>query len=343
MMQDHYANLARLYLPLLVSPQPPVRQQACIILLGTYGSRALTYVRRLIDDADPQVRQDARLALLAVAEVTDLGIQMQPFSGMYVECLGRLRIYIGNQEIRLQDWARAESGHVGWQKVQGVLAYLIHCGRRGASRSAIGAAVWGGPFSTNSLSRTLATLRQTLSSTCGQSFAERALMISDDHCILDPDCYHTDADIFERTFSAAARLRQNEEIGSAIPIYNQVAHLYTGPYMADVPRGSGWGELRREQLVRTFVSASECLAQYFYTKGQYKHCLYICAAALDADELADNIIVWQLRAYAQEGLYGNLEQAYRRYTRATAVKQRSVDEQHDIVEQTYRQLHSMRR
>jgi DNA-binding SARP family transcriptional activator len=342
-MYDHYANLARLYLPLLASPQPPVRQQACIILLGTYGNRALTYVRRLIDDVDPQVRQDARLALLAVAEVTDLGIHLQPYSGMYAECLGRLRVYVGNQEIRLQDWARADSGRVGWQKVQGTLAYLIHCGRRGASRAAIGAAAWGGPFSANSLSRTLATLRQALSNTCGQSFAERALLIGDEHCILDPDCYHTDADLFERTFNLAMRLEQEQGVEAAIPVYNQIVHLYTGPYMADVPRGSGWSELRRDRLTSAFVSASERLAEHFYGRGQYRQCLHMCAAALDADEVADDIIVWQLRAYAQEGLYANLEQVYRRYARAMAIEPQGIEAEQDMVVQTYRQLSSARR
>ena len=161
-MEDPFPNLARLYLPLLANAQPLVRRQACMILLGTYGNRALTYVRRLIDDGDPQVRQNARLALLAVAEITELGITFQPFRGMYMQCLGRMRVYADNHEIQSQDWAQADHGRAGWQKVQGVFAYLIHSGRRGATREAIGTAVWGGPFSANSLSRTFTTLRQTL-------------------------------------------------------------------------------------------------------------------------------------------------------------------------------------
>jgi hypothetical protein len=58
-MFHQQTNLARPYLPLLANPQPLVRRQACLIMLGSYGDRALTYLRRLIDDVDPQVRQDA--------------------------------------------------------------------------------------------------------------------------------------------------------------------------------------------------------------------------------------------------------------------------------------------
>src|SRR4051812_14687839 len=149
-MEDPHPNLARLYLPLLANAQPLVRRQASMILLGTYGNRAMTYMRRLIDDGDPQVRQNARLALLAIAEITDLGIIFQPFRGMHLQCLGRLRVYSDTHEIQSHDWAQDDHGRAGWQKVQSVFAYLIHCGRRGATRNALGTAVWGGPFSANS-------------------------------------------------------------------------------------------------------------------------------------------------------------------------------------------------
>src|SRR5690349_9631207 len=141
-MPQQQPNPARLYLPLLVDSQPAVRRQACLILLGTYGDRALTYLRRLTDDADPQVRHEARLALLAIAEITDSTLKARPFRGMHVECLGRMRVYLGNNELRDSDWTAAEGGRAGARKMQGALAYLIHCGRRGASREALGAALW---------------------------------------------------------------------------------------------------------------------------------------------------------------------------------------------------------
>jgi len=336
-MEYPYPNLARLYLPLLANAQPLVRRQASMILLGTYGNRALTYVRRLIDDGDPQVRQNARLALLAIAEITELGITFQPFRGMYMQCLGRMRVYVDNHEIQSQDWAQADHGRAGWQKVQGVFAYLIHSGRRGATRDAIGTAVWGGPFSANSLSRTFTTLRQTLVKTCGPAFVEQALMMSDDYCVLDPTYYHTDMQLFEHTFDAAVRMEQESGLEVAAPIYGQAMHLYGGPYMADVPRGSGWSQHRRDLLMSSFMIAAERMAEYTYDQRQYKQCIAICTAALDTDD-ADEIIVWLMRAYAQEGRQAELEQIYRRYARALQIDLDELADNQDPVVQVYQSL-----
>jgi DNA-binding SARP family transcriptional activator len=337
-MDDPNPNLARLYLPLLANPLPPVRRQACMIMLGTYGNRALTYVRRLMDDVDPQVRQNARLALLAVVEVTDMGISFQPFRGMYTQCLGRLRVYVDNHEIQAQDWAQADHGRAGWQKVQSVFAYLVHCGRRGATREAIGAAVWGGPFSANSLSRTLTTLRQTLTKASGPDLVERVLMINDEYCMLDPGFYHTDMQLFERTFETAARVEQESGLEAAAPIYIQAMQLYGGPYMADVLRGSGWAQQRRDHLMNSFMLAAERLAEHSYEQRQYKKCIDICTAALDTDDTADEIVVWLMRAYAQDRQYASLEQAYRRYARALGLDLENLADRQDLVVQAYYDL-----
>jgi DNA-binding SARP family transcriptional activator len=309
-----------------------------MILLGTYGQRALTYVRRLIDDADPQVRQNARLALLAIAEVTDLGVTFQPFRGMYVQCLGRMRVYIDNQEIQSQDWVQADHGRAGWQKVQAVFAYLIHSGRRGATRQAIGSAVWGGAFTPNSLSRTLATLRQTLIKTCGQPFVEQALMIGGDYCMLDPAYYHTDMQLFEHTFETAARTERESGLELAAPIYSQAMNLYGGPYLADVAHGTGWSQQQRDQLMQHFLLAAARLAEHAYSQRQYRQCIAICTAALDTDESADDIIIWLMRAYAQEGRHAELEHVYRRYARAVRIELNDLNARQDTVVQVYQSL-----
>jgi DNA-binding SARP family transcriptional activator len=334
-MDDQYPNLVRLYLPLLANSQPLVRRQACMIMLGTYGNRALSYVRRLIDDGDPQVRQNARLALLAIVEATDLDITFRPFRGMYIQCLGRLRLYIDHHEIQAHDWTQVDNGRSGWQKVQGAFAYLVHCGRRGATREALGRAVWDGSVSTNSLSRTLTTLRQTLTNVCGAAFVERALLIGEDHCILDPTYYHTDAQLFEHTFETASRVELEGGLETAIPTYTQATHLYAGPYMADVLGGNSWWQQRRDHLLNSFVIATERMAECAYTQQHYRQCIDICTAALDVDETADEVVIWLLRAYAQVGRHAELEQAYRRYARAMHLDLADREDQQDPVVQMY--------
>jgi DNA-binding SARP family transcriptional activator len=332
-------NPARLYLPLLTDYQPAVRRQACLILLGTYGDRALSYLRRLVDDPDPQVRYDARLALLAIAEITDTTLKAKPFRGVHIECLGPMRVYIGNYEMRDSDWTQAEGGRAGARKMRGVLAYLVHCGRRGSSREALGAALWEKGFSASSLSRTLSALRQTLRRHADSSFAvDDALVIENDYCLLDSDCYSTDTMLFEQAYSQATRVEQEQNLEAAIPLYTNALHSYFGPYMADIPCANGWSRSRRNYLRGSFVIAAERLAEYAYSGAQYSQCLDMCALALDAEPTADEVVCWQLRAYAECGLYADLEHAYRGYLHAAGVDALSQAGQQDAVVQLYQSL-----
>ena len=331
-MFDQAGAPMRLYLPLLTHHDPEVRRQACLILLGTYGERAVTALRRLLDDPDQQVRREARLGLLALVEVTDAGVRFRPPRGMYVACLGGLRVFVGNRELRPEDWAQTEGGRAGWQKVRAAFAYLVHSGRRGASRPALGAAVWGGAVSASSLARTLSALRHTLS-----AHYDGALMLDAEHCLLDPDSYHTDVQLFERAFDMATRVEHDQDLAAAAPLYDQAIQLYAGPYMADLPRGSGWWRERRDHLMSSFVIAAERAAEHAFTQQQYQRCADVCALALDADPSADDVVAWQLMAYGQLGATAELSHAYQAYLRA-AGRDEQHEDPHDRATRTYREL-----
>jgi DNA-binding SARP family transcriptional activator len=332
-------NLLRLYLPLLTNHQPEVRQQVCLLLLGTYGDQALTYLRRMINDADQHVRQDARLALLAMTEMGDLTVKVQPFRGMYVECLGRLKVYISNHEMQPQDWAQAQGGRAGWQKVQAMLAYLIHCGRRGASRAALGSAAWGGPFSETSFARTLTALQQALNMYAGGSqIIEQALVVEGDYCLLDTECYHTDVQFFERTYGLATKIEREQGLMQATPVYWQAIQLYGGSYMADITSARMWCRQRRDHLMNSFIIAADRVAEQAYADQQYHKCIGICRVALDADPTADEPVIWLMRAAAIAGQRAELEHAYCNYLRATGLDKQNVGRSQDMVAQVYKEL-----
>src|SRR5438045_1572218 len=111
-MQQCHTDLLRLYLPLLTNSEPEIRRQTWNILFAIYGERALTYLRRLLNDPDIAMRQQADNALQAISEIADLKVQRQPFEGMYIECLGRLQVYIGNHPLQPHDWVQNEGGRV---------------------------------------------------------------------------------------------------------------------------------------------------------------------------------------------------------------------------------------
>jgi DNA-binding SARP family transcriptional activator len=311
-------------------------------LLGTYGEHALTYLRRLLDDPNPQFRAQARTALQTINEIAGIQARAEAFAGIYIECLGRLRVYADNREVRIEEWKEHEGDHVGWQRVQACFAYLVHCGRRGATRAALSRAVWGAQTSSVGFSRLLRALQRVIAGVIGPEFAERALVIGGDHYVLAPEAYHTDVQLFESTFDLASHAEEAQGLEAAEPLYTQALHIYGGPYMSDIPRSTHWSQTRRDHLLSSFVIAAERLAEYAYTREDYYKCIAICSQALTVEDNVEDLVAWLLRAYSQLEMFGDLEHTYQQYLRSEAIDPHSQEAQQDAVVQTYRDLNRMR-
>jgi DNA-binding SARP family transcriptional activator len=331
-------NPARLYLPLLDHPQAEVRRQACAILLGTHGISALAALRSLLDDADPTVRQQARQGLHALATIGGSEIAEQPSHSIHIECLGQLRMWIGGRLISLRDWMQADSGRAGWRKVQGVFAYLVHCGRYGTSRKALGQAVWGGTVSAASLARTLSALRQTLAGSSDADLIERALTISGDQICFAADTYTSDARFFEQAFEMAYYIESEHSLAAAAPLYAQAMQLYTGTYMIDIAGSEEWSQRRRDHLLGNFVIAAERMAEHAFAEQRYRECVAICRQALEIDDAAEELSIWLLRAYDRLNLRHEIAYAYRSYLRAATITPLGDEGRHNPVVRTYQEL-----
>jgi DNA-binding SARP family transcriptional activator len=337
-MNNSLGNAARLYLPLLSHAQDAVRRQACAILLGTHGARGLTALRALLEDADPEVRAQARQGLHAIATISGIEIAEQPWRGIYVECLGQMRVWVGERQIQPRDWMQPNSGRAGWRKVQSMFAFLVHCGRAGSSRKALGQAVWGGPVSAASLARTLTTLRQTLAGADGATQIERALTIDGERISLAADTYTTDADCFEQAFDIACHTEGEAGLSHAAPLYAQALQLYSGPYMLDIAGSDEWGQQRRDHLIGSAVIAAERLAEHAYAEQRYQQCVACCRQGLQIDETAEELSSWLLRAYDRLNLRHEIARAYRSYLYAATLSPDEGEGRTNPVVQTYREL-----
>ncbi len=307
-MRELSANPIHLFLPLLTHEDASVRRQAGIILLGIYGSRAMTYLQILLHNVDLTMQAHARAALDVLSELIDVDVAAHLHRPMYIECLGGLRVYIGHREIQPQEWSQPTRSRAGSRRVRDVFAYLMHCGRRGASRAELTEMI--GLNKSSSLARTLTALRQTLAQAGGESFATQALMIDGDRCAIFPEIYLTDVQLFEQTFELANKTEDIHGLSMAIPLYQQLLHLYGGLYMADVAWGRDWPHERRDRLANSFVIAAERLADHAYTSQQPQRCIEFCLRALDVDPTADDVTVWLLRAYAQQCMWAEIERTF---------------------------------
>jgi two-component SAPR family response regulator len=337
-MRELSANPIHLFLPLLTHEDASVRRQAGIILLGIYGSRALTYLQLLLNNVDLSVQEHARAALDVLSGLIDVEVAAHLQRPMYIECMGALRVYIHNHEIQPQEWTQPGNSRAGARRVRDVFAYLVHSGHRGASRAELTRMIWGDLKRSANLARTLTALRQTLARAGGESFAVQALVIDGDRCALRPEIYLTDVQLFEQTFDLASKTEDVYSLSVAVPFYQQLLQLYGGLYMADVAWGHDWPQERRDRLTNSFVIAAERLADHAYTSQQPRQCIEFCMRALAVDPRADDVMVWLLRAFAQLGMWTDLGRAFRRYVRHAEIDLQSQEALTDPVVRTYHSL-----
>lgn len=328
------SNPVILYLPLLVHSDVAVQRQATTILLTHYGNRALTYLRRLLDD--PEFAEQARLALKNVSEISGLRVELRPFRGVYVRCLGDFQVFIDSRMIKPDEWGQSEGGKAGGRKVQGMFAYLAHCGAEGATRSEIAEAVWGGTASASSFARTLTALRQVLQQCGGEELATSLLYTDRQRCALNPDLYQSDADLLERTFDLATKTANIQGVEAALSFYQYVLDLYDGPYMEGIVGAQEWAAERGARLLRNVVLAGERLASAALHNGQAEQCLQYCQRVLAHEPRAVGVLSLLLRAGHRLGLPAEIQRAYQRYLSATGINPRRKRD--DPVVKLYQEL-----
>lgn len=335
-------NPASLFIPLLTNTNDHVREQAGLIFLGLFGTRSLTYLRRLLGNSNPELCQQAITALQQMAQLSDQSVYDQPFPIISVECLGRVRLYVGSEEVHIDELVHKTSRGVGWQKVEAALAYLIHCGRRGSSVASLGAAIWGSKVSQANVNRVLEALRRVLTSVCGDVMTSRLLRKADNHWSFAIDECFSDVQAFEQTLSRAYDVEISQGRCAAASIYEQAFHMYGGTYMAGLLKDAPWARTRRENLRSGYLVAAECLMEHCFDRERYRECITIGSSVFDDDETADEVVAWLLRAHHQLGEWSQVEYLYRRYLLANELDVQHAVVEEDIVAITYQKLRQLR-
>ena len=337
-MNRRAVSLIRDYLPQLAGPASQQRSEACAVVVGTYKDKTQELLYQLLANPDLTVRQQAALALRAIDEWAAGETKAPATHALYIRCLGPLHIFDGHREIRFGDWAALQGGRAGWLKVLGIFAYLVDRGRAGATRAEIGDAVWNGPVSSGSLSRTLSTLRQTLAELIAPTFVEQALIITPERCSLSVDSYLTDAQIFERLFNVAIDTEELGDLETAAPFYSIAVNRCSGLYMEGLPYAEDTFHEQRHRLLNIFVIAIERLAEHFYKQEYYRYCISLCQRALEFEPASEEVTIWLLRAWDALQMRGELEHAYRAYLRAIDVDPMNIIGNEDEVIRLHQNL-----
>ncbi|MFQ3631054.1 AfsR/SARP family transcriptional regulator [Roseiflexus sp.] len=321
-------NIVDLCTPLLLHPDEMVQRQAALVLMTTLGTRVFTLLRRRLSDSDARIQCEAKQALRSLERHSGQPVDYRPFRGIHIECLGVFRVYISNHELFPQDWAQTNSSRAGARKVQSVLAYLMHCGNRGASPEELLAVVWENNGNHSALARTLSALRRTIERLGGVELAESALLYTGDRYILSPAVYTSDVHMFIQSIRVAEETENEHDLATAVPMYRNACALYSGNYMATVGITADDVDERRTDLLNGFLNALERQAEHAWREGDDERCITLCRTGLKFDPSDEHLTLWLLRCLARQRRNHEIVRAYFRYLRSSGV---SPDDDDDPV------------
>ena len=103
-----------------------------------------------------------------------------------------------------------------------------------------------------------------------------------------------------------------------------------------------WARTRRAQLRADYLLAAEALVEYTFGCERYRDCIAMGTEIFDADESADGVVCWLLRAHHQLGEWGQANYVYRRYLVANRTDARRALDQGDAVAAVFAELSALR-
>jgi ATP/maltotriose-dependent transcriptional regulator MalT/two-component SAPR family response regulator len=241
-------------------------------------------------------RLDAARETEPVSLVREEPVQVKPLLRVYG--LGESRALRGDRPIASSEWGRAKSKEL--------LFYLLsHRQRR---KDQIGTDLWPelSPAKLrSSFHVALYRLRRALQD-------PDLLRYEAESYFFDRKAnYWFDVEEFERAFQEASQA-WNADRGQAAERYKDAVVLYGGDYLDDLSTDTDWHLVRREDLIRKYLSALQRLGQYHDSRKDYRQAMQYYRRILDKDS-------YQERAHREimrfEALLGERTAALRRYHR----------------------------
>lgn len=273
--------------------------------LKKYGYEFLLIRKTIWSPSDPALIQGMlRFVQDIAAEVNDTQLDLtkyligdkpdyHPGYSLFIKTLGTFTVWRGGEEIKTQEWSR--------DKARRLLQILV--GHRGKYVRSELLVEWLWPEKSreqgkqnlkviiNTLNRILEPDRQ------GHSpfFVERN---SQGYGIVSKEKFRVDADIFLDFIQLGQKHYQQNNFELAKEILEEALSYYEGDYLPEMVY-EDWVIVEQEALRRTYVEATETLAQIYFQAKQWTECLAVCEALLSKDSCYENAYQLMILCYCQ--------------------------------------------
>ncbi|MBI5292926.1 MAG: MEDS domain-containing protein [Chloroflexi bacterium] len=239
-----------------------------------------------------------------------------------IHCLGELQVY--RQDGSPVRWNAANGATL---KTKTLFAYLLQCGRKGATAEELADLLWPEANSTgqslNRLYHTVHCLRMALSPELQSSRDSPFVLNDDQHYFLAlPAGVWIDIPVFEQLCYKAERLLREGDDAESLTCHLAAESLYRGLLLADIPphyaenMDNDWCWSRRYWLREMYLKMLTYMAGIYRRNDDVPRALAYCEKVLSIDPCSERAHQEMMRIFHLARRRDALERQYRLCTQA---------------------------
>lgn len=276
--------------PLLSHPDPEVRKRICAPLAEIRDEQARKALLTLTKDQNLAVRNTALNIVAKNSHISNLRPQVyveHSDTMIKIHSLGRLRIFISDQEIPDHKWRTKKAKHL--------LAYLAHQGEP-VSKEKIIDDLWPdteGEDVSALFHSTMYRLRRALNS----EIPYKVVTYEGGRYQLLPGVYEIDKNKFEALLQSPPS--QNTTAEETISFLEETLGFYRGDYLEDLDYH--WTLPTQERLRHLYILTKTKLAHYYLEKDNFTKTITHLNSLRDISYLSEEIYSLLMKAYAGLG------------------------------------------
>ncbi|GIH77528.1 AfsR/SARP family transcriptional regulator [Planobispora longispora] len=217
-------------------------------------------------------------------------IGARPDLVLAVHLLGPLTVTVADRPV--ESWPNG--------RCRSLLAYLLTHRRPWPQREKLMEVFWPGSppeAARNSLQVAVHNLRRAL-----RSVSETPLIVlaGGSYRLRDDVSIWLDTEELIRLVSQARQLETRGEPYAATVLYEDVAALYRGDFLADFPYDD-WPALAREHLRLAYLDALDRLSALYFASARYAACVAVCQQIIELDPCREDAHRRLMRCHCRQG------------------------------------------
>jgi len=266
------------------------------LLSGRLAPRAAEDLKKLLDHADPWVRDKAW-------EISKT-IHRSGVSRLRIETMGKFRVFREESLMDEKDWDRA-------QPKQLFKALVSHGGVR-VPKDVLMDALWpeeSPKAAENNFKTTLQRLRKSLEPSIRSEFGSSYVHLDDHLVTLDQELCEVDVDQFLTSIKRGEEREKVGDIKSALSSYTGAMEIYEGDFLPEEVYAP-WANMKREELRQRYIDLLNRVCGLHEKQGALKKATECCRKVIAVDPLMEESYQKLMSLYFNRNMFNDALRVY---------------------------------